>query len=128
MIPEAMGPTENPDNFLPTGLSEPKLDGRTVAAYKARSGEAWKKNPLVAHKIIPMLGLKKEQLTKWSNMLNKRDQDWRYKRGILPPDFQTTRMGKGATERDVPKQVYKAAMKHSEEQWLHVWCSIDFCR
>jgi hypothetical protein len=128
MLPEMMGPAEIPEDFLPDEFADDELDGMTLAEYKARSGEPFRKNRIVAQKIIPRLGIEEEDEEKTANKLSRRDQEWRTRRGIFLANFAISRKAKGKEESKVPDQVEKVASRHNEEQWLHVWRSIDYYR
>lgn len=114
MLPEALGPAENPDEFLPQSITELELNGQTLAVYQARSSnDPFKRSNIVSDKIMPRLALAEGKTYKPNN-LNRIIQEYRIGHGMLTAGFNITRMIEGADK--VPMQTAKCAKKHSPVQ------------
>ncbi|QDS76552.1 hypothetical protein FKW77_006416 [Venturia effusa] len=117
MLPEDMGPRENPDDFLPQTINESSLDEITMALWKAKSGRSSSnKNGIVKAKILPRLDVAAKKKFN-ANTLNNRDQRFRMEHGIFNGGFHVSRMVAGVEK--VPEQVSTCIKKHSAVQWLH---------
>lgn len=125
MLPADMGPTENPEDFLPSTIDESGLDELTLAVYKARSSASpFSKNRIVADNIVKRLVVAEGKEFK-TNTLNNRDQRLRNNLGIFAEGFHVTKLVNGV--KKVPAQVAQSAKMHSPFQWLHVRICINVC-